>query len=120
MSKYFKQTTPKRIPTDDNKIIEEHFGRASTKTDQFSIAHMIAPPHWEEPYQTPEFNEITIMMTGQKKIEIDGNTIVLKTGESLLVQKGAHVKYSNPFDYPAEYWSVCIPAFSPETVHREK
>lgn len=120
MQKYFKQSSPVVIPTDDNKKIEEHFGIASTRSKGFSLAHMVAPPHWEEPYQIPEFDEITIMISGKKQIEIDGETVVLKAGESLWILKNTRIKYSNPFDEPAEYWSVCIPEFSPDTVHREQ
>lgn len=119
MQKYFKQDSPVRIPTDDNKLIEEHFGLASTGSGNFSIARMVAPPGWEEPHQNPEFDEITIVISGRKQIEADGDSILLGAGESLLVRKGSRVKYANPFDEPVEYWSVCIPAFSPDTVHRE-
>jgi mannose-6-phosphate isomerase-like protein (cupin superfamily) len=119
MQKYLKQSLPKLIPTEDNKKVEEHFGLASTGRKGFSLAHMLAPPHWEEPHQTPEFDEITIMISGKKQIEIDGDIITLEAGESLWISKNVRLKYSNPFDEPAEYWSVCIPEFSPDTVHRE-
>ncbi|QMU27408.1 cupin domain-containing protein [Adhaeribacter radiodurans] len=117
--KYFKQTKPFRVPTIDNKLIEEHFGLASTRTGNFSIAHMVAPPHWSEPHQKPEFDEITIVIRGRKQIEVDGDIIELAAGETLLVKAGARVKYSNPFDEETEYWSVCVPAFDISTVHRE-
>ncbi|PSR56687.1 cupin [Adhaeribacter arboris] len=117
--KYFKQTKPFRVPTIDNKLIEEHFGLASTRSAKFSIAHMIAPPHWSEPHQEPEFDEITIVIRGRKQIEVDGEVIELTAGETLLVKSGARVKYSNPFDEETEYWSVCVPAFDISTVHRE-
>ncbi len=119
MKNYIKQTTPFRVPTDDGKLIEEHFGRASTQHTNTSIAHMIAPPNWSEPYQIPEFDEFTIMISGKKQIEVDGETITLTAGETILIKKGARVRYSNPFETAAEYWSVCLPAFSPDTVHRE-
>lgn len=120
MSKFFKQSSPFKVPTTDNKIIEEHFGRASTGEEGYSIARMIAPPGWKEPHQNPEFDEITMMISGSKMIEIDGENIGLKTGESILIKKGARVRYSNPYDEPAEYISICLPAFSPEFAHREK
>jgi len=120
MKKYVLQKSPVRIPVPGNKTIEEHFGLASSGGGKFSIAHMIAPPGWQEPHQTPEFDEITILISGRKQVEIDGEMVVLNVGESLLVQKGSRVKYANPFAEPAEYWSVCIPAFSPETVNREE
>lgn len=118
--KYFKQTKPFRVPTHDGKLIEEHFGHASTRTDGFSVAHMVAPPHWGEPHQKPEFDEITIVTRGRKLIEIDGEEVEVKAGESLLIKAGARVRYANPFDEEAEYWSVCIPAFDINTAHREE
>lgn len=119
MKNYLKQSKPTRIPTPDGKIIEEYFGLASTQSSGCSVAHMVAPPGWSESYQNPEFDEVTIMISGRKIAEVDGEQIELKAGECLLVKKGGRVQYSNPFDKPAEYWSVCIPAFSTETVHRE-
>ena len=119
MKNYIKQSKPIKIPTTDGKIIEEFFGFTSTQFSKCSIAHMVAPPGWNEPFQNPEFDEITIMISGRKLAEVDGENIELEAGECLLVKKGAQVRYSNPFDEPAEYWSVCIPAFSIETVHRE-
>lgn len=117
---YIKQSSPITIPTDDNKLIEEHFGNASTGDDAFSMAHMVAPPGWSEPAQEPEFDEITIMVSGRKRVIIDGETVEIREGESLLVHAGARVQYSNPYDDPAEYFSVCLPAFSPERVHRDE
>ena len=117
--KYIKQTNPFKVPTDDGKTIEEHFGLASTKVGDYSIAHMVAPPGWGEPPQTPDFDEITIMIKGKKRIKIDGETVEISAGETFLAKKGARVEYTNPFDEPAEYWAVCMPAFSMDTVHRE-
>ena len=118
--KYRKQTNPFKIPAQDGKVIEEHFGVPSTDHKQFSIAHMIAPPGWSEHHQTPEFDEITIMIKGKKHIEVDGEAFDITAGETLFVEKGARVRYSNPHREPAEYWAVCIPAFTLETVHREE
>ena len=114
------QKNPFRVPTGDNKIIEEHFGKASQGGDQLSLARMEAPPRWTEPFQTPEFDEYTMIVRGRKQIEIDGEIVTLKVGESLLVRKGARVRYSNPFKEEAEYWSVCVPAFSIDLVNREE
>ena len=80
---------------------------------------MVAPPGWSAPHQNPEFDEYTLMVRGCKQIEINGETVILKSGESLLVKKGVRVQYSNPFEEEAEYWSVCTPAFSPDSVNRE-
>lgn len=117
--KYIIQTKPFRVPTTDNKLIEEHFGLASTRTNGFSIAHMVAPPYWQEPHQTPAFDEVTIVIRGKKMIEIDGEEVVLSAGETLLIKAGARIKYSNPFEEETEYWSVCMPAFDINSVNRE-
>ncbi|MEM1120512.1 MAG: cupin domain-containing protein [Bacteroidota bacterium] len=118
--KYYKQTNPFIVPTTDGKVIKEHFGLASTNESQYSVAHMIAPPGWSEPYQTPEFDEITFVISGQKKIVIDeGEEIILNAGESLLIKKGCRVQYSNPFAVATSYVSICVPAFSIEGVKRE-
>ncbi len=116
---YFKQDSPRQFPTDDHKIILEHFGAAATGQKDVSIARMSAPPGWSEPYQTPEFDEYTLMVSGKKKIDIDGTVVILAEGESLFVKRGTRVRYANPYDETAEYWSVCIPAFTPESVNRE-
>ena len=116
---FFLQQAPFVVPTTDGKLIEEHVGRVATGENNLSVAHMVAPPGWSEPHQNPEFDEYTLMVRGRKQIEINGETLMLKPGESILVKKGVRVKYSNPFEAEAESWSVCIPAFSPESVNRE-
>ena len=116
---FFLQQSPYSVPTTDGKLIEEHIGSVATGESKLSVAHMVAPPGWSEPHQNPEFDEYTLMVRGRKQIEINGETVILNSGESLLVRKGVRVKYSNPFEEEAEYWSVCIPAFSPESVNRE-
>ncbi|WP_234997056.1 cupin domain-containing protein [Hymenobacter roseosalivarius] len=118
--KYFRQQAPFRVPTTDGKLIEEHIGLASTRTSQYSVAHMVAPPQWSEPHQRPEFDEITIVVRGRKRFEIDGDVVELSAGESLLIKAGARVRYANPFDAECEYWSICVPAFSMDTVNREE
>jgi mannose-6-phosphate isomerase-like protein (cupin superfamily) len=116
---YLKQDAPFVVPTEDGKLIEEHFGGASLNGSAFSVAHMVAPPGWGEPAQRPEFDEITMVVRGRKRIEVEGEAVELGPNQSILVRKGARVRYSNPFDEELEYWSVCIPAFSPDTVNRE-
>lgn len=119
MKKYKIQKSPFVVPTIDGKLIEEHWGN-STQNSNISIAHMVAPPDWSEPHQTPEFDEFTIIISGKKQFEIDGEIIVLEKGQSILVEKGARVRYSNPFSEACEYISICLPAFSVELVHREE
>ena len=118
--KYIKQTSPFVVPTDDGKVIREHFGLATTKDDRFSVAHMIAPPGWSEPYQTPDFDEVTFVFRGKKKIMIDEKEeVIVGPGESILIKKGCRVQYSNPFKEEVEYLALCIPAFSIDSVNRE-
>ena len=116
---YFKQDKPFVVPTTDGKLIEEHFGLATTQTPNLSIAHMVAPSGWSEPHQNPEFDEYTLISRGKKMFEVDGEEIIVSAGQSILIKKGSRVRYSNPFAEECEYWSVCLPAFSMDLVHRE-
>lgn len=117
--KYTIQTTPFVVPTTDGKLIKEHFGLATDGNSQISIAHMIAPPGWSEPFQTPEFNEYTFIIKGQKQFIIDNEIVVLKAGQSIKIEKNTRVQYSNPFTEPCEYLAICLPAFSMDSVNRE-
>ena len=85
--KFFLQQSPFVVPTTDGKLIEEHVGRVATSESNLSVAHMVAPPGWSEPHQNPEFDEYTLMVRGRKQIEINGETVTLKSGQSLLVKK---------------------------------
>ncbi len=114
-----KTTTPTRIPVPGEKVIEEFVGRVHTQTQSMSVAHMIAPPGWSEPFQTPAFDEVTIVVRGTMRVEHDGMEIDIAANETVLVEAGDRIRYSNPFEEEAEYWAVCAPAFSPDTVHRE-
>jgi len=116
MKKYRIQARPFVVPTTDGKLIEEHWG-SSTQNPDISIAHMVAPPDWSEPHQTPEFDEFTIILSGKKHFEIDGDSVILEKGQSILIEKG--VRYSNPFYEPCEYMAICLPAFSMDLVNRE-
>ncbi|MDO6490605.1 MULTISPECIES: cupin domain-containing protein [unclassified Cellulophaga] len=118
--KYTIQTQPFVVPTTDGKLIEEHFGGATNKQQELSIAHMVAPPGWSEPFQTPEFTEYTYVIKGKKQFIIDDEVVVLEQGQSIRIEKNTRVQYANPFDVPCEYISICTPAFSIDTVHREE
>lgn len=119
MKKYTIQKSPFIVPTTDGKLIEEHFGLATTNNSNISIAHMIAPPGWSEPFQTPEFEEYTYIIKGKKQFTIEGDTIVLEAGQSIKIEKNTRVQYSNPFEESCEYIAICLPAFSINTVNRE-
>ena len=120
MKKYFIQKSPFVVPTTDGKLIEEHHGIATTKNPAISIAHMIAPPYWKEPFQTPEFEEYTYIISGKKQFIIEDETIILAAGQSIKIDKNTRVQYSNPFDESCEYMAICIPAFDFTKVHREE
>ena len=117
--KYKIQKSPFVVPTEDGKLIEEHWGN-STGNSNISIAHMVAPSGWSEPHQTPDFDEFTLIIKGKKQFEIDWEIEVIEAGQSILIQKGARVRYSNPFDSECEYIAICLPAFSMELVNREE
>ncbi|MDG1172203.1 MAG: cupin domain-containing protein [Polaribacter sp.] len=117
---YTIQKAPFVVPTTDGKLIEEHFGNATDNNSAISIAHMIAPPGWEEPFQTPKFDEFTYIIKGKKQFIIDGETIVLESGQSIKINKQTRVQYSNPFDEQCEYMAICMPAFSMDLVNREE
>ena len=120
MKKYFIQKAPFVVPTTDEKLIEEHHGLATTNNSAISIAQMIAPPGWSEPFQTPEFDEYTYIIKGKKQFIIEDETVVLETGQSIKIEKNTRVQYSNPFDEPCEYIAICRPAFRMDLANREE
>ena len=119
MKNYQIQKSPFIVPTEDGKRIEEHFGLATDGNPNISIAHMIAPAGWSEPFQTPEFDEYTYIIKGKKQFIIDGETLILAEGQSIKINKNTRVQYSNPFALPCEYLAICSPAFSIDLVNRE-
>jgi ethanolamine utilization protein EutQ len=120
MKNYKIQDSPFVVPTTDGKLIEEHFGKASDGNNEISIAHMVAPPQWSEPFQTPEFDEYTYIIKGRKQFIIEDEKVILNTGQSIKINRNTRIQYSNPFDEPCEYISICTPAFSLDSVHREE
>ena len=101
------------------KIVEEFIGRVNSQTDELSIAKMKSPAGWIEPGQRPEFNEYTVVLKGTLRVESGREKLDIHAGESVIVPAGEWVRYSTPGDDGAEYIAVCLPAFSPETVHRD-
>ena len=101
------------------KLIEEFVGRVNSQTAEVSIARMKSPGGWVEPGQTPEFDEYTIVLAGCLTVETHEGTFEVKAGEAIIAQKGEWIRYSSPHPGGAEYIAVCLPAFSPETVHRD-
>ena len=119
-SKYIIQNSPYIVPTNDGKLIEEHFGNLTDKNSKISIAHMVAPPGWSEPFQTPNFEEFTYIIKGKKQFIIDGEIFTLEAGQSIKIEKNIRVQYSNPFEEECEYIAICLPAFSVDLVNREE
>jgi len=101
------------------KRIEEFVGRVSTKHPDVSVARMTSPSGWQEPGQTPQFEEITVVLKGLVRVEHSAGVIDVRAGQAILTKPGEWVRYSTPEPEGAEYIAVCLPAFSPETVHRD-
>ena len=102
------------------KVIEEFIGRVNSHTEGVSIARMKSPAGWIEPGQTPEFDEYTIVLKGMLRAETKNDSFDVKEGEAIIVNKGEWIKYSSPDIEGAEYIAVCLPAFSPQIVHRDE
>jgi len=98
------------------KRIEEYVGRIVSGTPEVSIARMVSPPGWSEPYQTPEFDEYSVVLSGTLQVETDGQVFLVPSGQAVLVPAGSRVRYSTPEG--AEYIAVCHPAFAQELAHR--
>jgi len=101
------------------KIIREYIGRVNSKSSALSIAHMLSPEGWQEPGQKPEFDEYTLVLKGTLRVSHEGGAIDVAAGQAVIAQRGEWVRYSSPFPGGAEYVAICLPAFSPETVHRD-
>jgi quercetin dioxygenase-like cupin family protein len=101
------------------KRIEEYFGRVNSGHDGVSVARMVSPQGWREPGQRPEFEEITVVLRGLLRVEHEGGVLDVRTGQAIVTAPGEWVRYSSPEPDGAEYVAVCLPAFSPDTVHRD-
>jgi quercetin dioxygenase-like cupin family protein len=101
------------------KIIEEFIGRVNSHTAAVSIAKMTSPSGWREPGQKPEFDEYTVVLRGELEVETGGVVHTIGAGQAIIVKAGEWVRYSTPGPDGAEYIAVCLPAFSPATVHRD-
>jgi quercetin dioxygenase-like cupin family protein len=112
---------PTRIEAQGNKpkLIEEFFGVVNSKSQTISIAKMDSPAGWIEPGQKPEFAEYTVVLEGTLKVETESSTYHVHAGEAIQIEAGEWVRYSTPESSGARYMAICLPAFSPETVHRD-
>ncbi len=120
MPELIQKPTPIEAVGTKTKIIREYVGRVNTKTAQCSVAHMTAPGGWEEPGQRPEFDEYTVVLGGMLRVESEGGTLDVRAGQAVSVRAGEWIRYSTPEPDGAEYIAVCLPAFSPDTVHRDE
>ena len=112
---------PTRIVAAGNKpkSIEEYVGRVNSKTASVSVAHMKSPAGWLEPGQRPAFDEYTLVLRGMLRVEHEGGALEVRAGQAVVAHAGEWVRYSSPEADGAEYVAVCVPAFSPDTVHRD-
>lgn len=112
---------PMRIEAAGNKpkLIDEYVGRANSGEPRLSVAHMRSPGGWIEPGQRPEFDEYTVVLQGALRVEFEGGDLIVRAGQAVHTAAGEWVRYSTPEAAGAEYIAVCLPAFSPETVHRD-
>jgi ethanolamine utilization protein EutQ len=111
---------PTRVEAAGNKpkLIDEYIGRVNSRHEAVSIAHMRSPGGWQEPAQTPDFDEYTIVMRGTLRVEHSGGSLEVHAGQAVIAHAGEWIRYSTPDPDGAEYIAVCLPAFSMETVHR--
>jgi mannose-6-phosphate isomerase-like protein (cupin superfamily) len=114
--------SPTRVEAAGNKpkLIDEYIGHVNSGEDRLSVAHMRSPGGWVEPGQRPEFDEFTVVLRGALRVEHEGGSFEVKAGQAVITRKGEWVRYSTPGDEGAEYIAVCLPAFSPATVHRDR
>jgi mannose-6-phosphate isomerase-like protein (cupin superfamily) len=112
---------PSRIEAAGNKpkIIDEYIGRVNSGTESLSVAHMRSPGGWVEPGQRPEFDEFTVVLAGMLRVEFEGGSLDVRAGQAVITRAGEWVRYSTPEEEGAQYIAVCLPAFSPATVHRD-
>jgi mannose-6-phosphate isomerase-like protein (cupin superfamily) len=119
MPRLLQQPTVIQAAGTKPKRIEEYVGRVNSGHASVSVARMVSPGGWEEPGQRPAFEEITVVLRGRLRVEHDGGVLDVPAGQSVVTSPGEWVRYSTPDPEGAEYIAVCMPAFSPDSVHRE-
>jgi mannose-6-phosphate isomerase-like protein (cupin superfamily) len=115
-------SSPTRVEAAGNKpkLIDEYVGRVNSATDAASVAHMRSPGGWVEPGQTPQFDEFTVVVKGTLRVEHRDGVLDVSAGQAVIAHKGEWVRYSTPGEEGAEYFAVCLPAFSMDTVNRDE
>jgi len=116
---YIKSSSVIKSAGNKPKIIDEFIGRVNSKSTEVSIAKMKSPEGWSEPGQTPDFDEYTVVLTGMLRVTTKDAVYNVKAGEAIITFKGEWIQYSTPESGGAEYIAVCLPAFAPDTVHRD-
>jgi hypothetical protein len=111
-------STPTRIPVPGGKVIEEYVGRVNSGEKAVSVARMVAPPGWSEPYQQPDFDEVTLVLRGVVRVEHPGGVLDVAAGQAVVTRRGERVRYST-LDAETEYVAVCLPAFEPGLANRD-
>jgi len=120
MATFIKQATIIEAAGNTPKIIEEFIGRVNSQSEDVSIARMKSPEGWVEPGQTPEFTEYTVVLTGTLHVKTQESEYDIHAGQAIILSPGEWVQYSSPYSGGAEYIAICLPAFSPNTVHRDE
>jgi mannose-6-phosphate isomerase-like protein (cupin superfamily) len=112
-------TEPTVIPVPGGKVISEYIGRVNSGESAVSVAHMTAPGGWDEPAQTPSFDEFTLVLRGTVRVETAAGVVDVHAGQAVVTRAGERIRYTTPTPDGAEYVAVCLPAFSPEAAARE-
>jgi len=120
MPKFISSPTIVKAAGNKPKIIQEFFGKVNSSIDKISIAKMTSPSGWKEPGQKPDFDEYTLVLKGMLRVETKENIFDVNAGQAIITYAGEWIKYSTPNPEGAEYVAVCLPAFSPDTVHRDQ
>ena len=120
MPRLIEQATVIQAAGNKPKRIEEYAGRVNSGHREVSVARMVSPGGWQEPGQRPEFEEITVVLRGSVRVEYEGGVLEVGAGQAVATAPGEWVRYSTPDPDGAEYIAVCLPAFSPASVHRDE
>jgi len=110
---------PTQIPVPGGKVIDEYVGRVNSGEAAVSVAKMIAPGGWTEPFQTPAFDEFTVVLRGTVRIEHDGGALDVSAGQAVVTRAGERIRYTTPDEAGAEYVAICLPAFAPDLANRD-
>jgi mannose-6-phosphate isomerase-like protein (cupin superfamily) len=119
MPKLIESPSVIRAAGNKPKRIEEYAGRVNSGHEGVSVARMLSPEGWVEPGQRPEFEEVTVVLSGALRVEYEGGEMTVRGGQAVVARPGEWVRYSSPEPGGAEYIAVCLPAFAPDTVHRD-